>query len=37
MTVQGPPTAAHMPRGYGLLFVLNQDGVPSVGKLLKVV
>ena len=37
MTVQGPPTPAHMPRGYGLLFVLNQDGVPSVGKFLKVV
>ena len=36
LTIQGPPTPAHMPRGYGLLFVLNQDGVPSVGKFLKV-
>jgi hypothetical protein len=36
LTVQGPSTPAHMPRGYCLLFVLNNDGVPSVGKFLKV-
>lgn len=35
LEVQGPPTPAHMPRGYCLLFVLNQDGVPSVGKFVK--
>jgi len=37
LEVQGPPTAAHMPRGYCLLFVLNRDGVPSVAKFVKVV
>ena len=36
LTIQGPSTAAHMPRGYCLLFVLNKDGLPSVGKFLKV-
>jgi hypothetical protein len=36
LTIQGPSTPAHMPRGYCLLFVLNQAGVPSVGKFLKV-
>jgi hypothetical protein len=36
LTVQGPSMPAHMPRGYCLLFVLNDDGVPSVGKFLKV-
>ena len=36
LEVQGPPSLAHMPRGYCLLFVLNNDGVPSVGKFLKV-
>jgi hypothetical protein len=36
LTIQGPAKASHMPRGYCLLFVLNQDGVPSVGKFLKV-
>ena len=35
LEVQGPPTPAHMPRGYCLLFVLNNDGVPSVGKFVK--
>jgi hypothetical protein len=36
LEVHGPPTHAHMPRGYCLLFVLNMDGVPSVGKFVKV-
>ena len=35
LEVHGPPTAAHMPRGYCLLFVLNHDGVPAVGKFLR--
>jgi Domain of unknown function (DUF1929) len=37
LEVQAPPTAAYMPRGYSLLFVLNNDGVPSVGEFVKVV
>lgn len=36
LEVQGPLTSAHMPRGYCLLFILNGDGVPSVGKFVKV-
>jgi hypothetical protein len=36
LEVQGPLSPAHMPQGYCLLFVLNNDGVPSVGKFLKV-
>jgi hypothetical protein len=36
LEIQGPPSPAHMPRGYCLLFVLNQAGVPSIGKFLKV-
>jgi hypothetical protein len=36
LTIQGPSSPAHMPRGYCLLFVLTNDGVPSVGKFLKV-
>jgi hypothetical protein len=36
LEVQGPPTPTHMTRGYCLLFVLNQAGVPSIGKFLKV-
>jgi hypothetical protein len=32
LKVQGPPTPAHMPRGYCLLFVLDNGFVPSVGK-----
>jgi hypothetical protein len=36
LEIQGPPTPAHMPRGYCLVFVLNKDGIPSVGKFLKV-
>jgi hypothetical protein len=35
LAIQGPSTPAHMPRGYCLLFVLNNDGVPSIGKFLK--
>jgi hypothetical protein len=34
--IKGPPTPAHMPRGYCLLFTLNHKGVPSVGKFVKV-
>jgi len=36
LEIQGPPALAHMPRGYCLLFILNNDGVPSVGKFVKV-
>jgi hypothetical protein len=36
LTVQGPPTAAHMPEGHVLLFALDQDGVPSEGRWVKV-
>ena len=36
LEIQGPLMPAHMPRGYCLLFVLDNDGVPSVGKFLKV-
>jgi hypothetical protein len=36
LTVRCPSTPAHMPRGYCLLFVLSNDGVPSVGKFLKI-
>jgi len=35
LEVQGPPTLAHMPRGYCLLFVLSDEGVPSIGKFIK--
>ena len=36
LEIEGPPTPAHMLRGYCLLFVLNQQGVPSVGKFVKI-
>jgi hypothetical protein len=36
LQVQSPLTPTHMPRGYCLLFVLNEQGVPSIGKFLKV-
>lgn len=36
LEVQGPGNTAHMPQGYCLLFVLNNDGVPSIGKFVKV-
>lgn len=36
LQVQGPPTPAHMPQGYALLFLLDQDGVPSEGKFVMV-
>lgn len=35
LEVQGPPSPAHMPRGYCMLFVLNHEGVPSIGKFSK--
>jgi hypothetical protein len=35
LEVQAPPSAAHMPRGYCMLFVLNDEGVPSIGEFLK--
>jgi len=35
LEIQGPPSPAHMPRGYSLMFVLNTDGVPSLGKYVK--
>jgi hypothetical protein len=37
LQVMGPPSAAHMPQGYCLLFVLSEAGVPSVGKFVRVV
>ena len=36
LEIQGPPSPAHMPRGYCLFFVLNHDGVPAVGKFVRV-
>lgn len=36
LEVQGPLNAAHMPQGFSLLFVLNNDGVPAIGKFVKV-
>jgi hypothetical protein len=36
LQIQGPPTPAHMPRGHCLLFVVNNDGVPGVGKFVQV-
>lgn len=35
LEVQGPPSSAHMPRGYCMFFVLNEEGVPSIGKFVK--
>jgi len=35
LEVQSPPSAAHMPQGYCLLYVLDQDGVPSLGEFVK--
>jgi hypothetical protein len=35
LEIQGPLAPAHMPRGYCLLFVLNNDGIPAVGKFVK--
>jgi len=35
LEIQAPPTPAHMPRGYCLLFALNHHGVPSEGKFVK--
>jgi len=37
LEVQGPLNAAHVPRGYCLLFVLDHDYIPSVGKFVRVV
>ena len=36
LEIRGPLNAAHMPRGYCMLFVLNNDGLPSTGKFIKV-
>jgi hypothetical protein len=35
LEIQGPPSRAHMPQGYCLLFALDQDGIPSVGRFLR--
>ena len=35
LEIEAPPTPAHMPRGYCLLFALNHHGVPSEGKFVK--
>lgn len=37
LEIQGPPSKAHIPQGYSLIFVLNKDGVPSVGKFVQIV
>jgi hypothetical protein len=37
LEVQSPLSRAHMPQGFALLFVLNQDGTPSVGRFIRVV
>ncbi|MGQ0569978.1 MAG: galactose oxidase-like domain-containing protein, partial [Armatimonadota bacterium] len=36
LEIQGPPSATYMPCGYALLFALNNDGVPSVGRSVQV-
>lgn len=36
LQVSGPPTRTLMPQGYAMLFLLNQDGVPSVGEFVRV-
>ncbi len=36
LEVESPAHPAHMPAGYCLVFVLNDDGVPSVGRFLMV-
>jgi hypothetical protein len=35
LQINGPPSRGHMPPGYCLLFVLNEVGVPSIGKFLR--
>ncbi len=35
--VKGPRDAALIPQGYSLLFVLDGDGVPSIGKFVRIV
>ena len=35
LQVSGPPSRAHMPAGYCLLFLLTAGGVPSVGKFVR--
>ncbi len=37
LEVMGPPSAAHMPEGYCLLFLLSEAGVPSIGEFIRVV
>jgi hypothetical protein len=36
LEVLSPPSPNHLPNGYALLFVLNNDGVPSIGKFIRV-
>ena len=36
LEVQGPPGPGHMPQGYALLFVLSEEGIPSVGRFTRV-
>lgn len=35
LEIQGPLAPAHMPGGYCLLFILNKNGVPSVGRFVR--
>ena len=36
LTVSAPASGAHAPPGHYLLFLVNQNGVPSVGRILRV-
>jgi PKD repeat protein len=36
LTIAAPASGAHAPPGHYLLFLVNQNGVPSVGKIVKV-
>jgi PKD repeat protein len=36
LTITAPASGAHAPPGHYLLFLINQNGVPSVGKIVKV-
>ena len=36
LTITAPASGAHAPPGHYMLFLVNQDGIPSVGKIVKV-
>ncbi len=35
LQIEGPPSRAHMPQGYCLLFALSAEGVPSQGRFVR--